>query len=75
MTPTPLEYVEQQLTPLADEGGRATFMSVPVASLSREALLGLIGHLGREEMKQQESREQERAMWKDIARSHCRRLG
>lgn len=72
---TPLEFVEHQLAPLADEGGRATFLLVPVASLSREALLGLIGHLGREKIKQDESRDLERAMWQDIARSSCRRLG
>jgi hypothetical protein len=70
-----LEHVEQELVPLADEGGKAMFMSVPVASLSREALLGLVCYLGRQTLRDEASREQERAMWKDIARSSCRRLG
>lgn len=64
-----LLFIEAQLVPLATEGSKGTFMGVPVTQLSREALLGLIGHLGREQAKQDESRERERAMWKDIARA------
>lgn len=64
-----MAFVEAQLAPLAAEGGRATYMGVPVSALSREALLGLVAHVGREQIQQQGRAEQERAMWRDIARA------
>ncbi len=66
---TPLEHVEQELRPLAAEGGKAMFMAVPVVELSREALLGLVGHLGRQMKRDEERRMQEHSMWEDLARA------
>jgi len=64
-----LTFVAETLRVHKKAGGRARFMGVPVRLLSREALLGLVGYLGSEQIRQDESRDRERAMWKDIARA------
>jgi len=54
-------------------GGRATFMGVPVRQLSREALLGLVGYFGEEQLAREDRTVAERAMWKDLLRARGQR--
>ncbi|MFA4971162.1 MAG: hypothetical protein WC683_01020 [bacterium] len=73
LTQEAIDLVEEKLRPLAEEGRKATFAFVPVGRLSPEAVLGLVGWLGREQVKQQQRMAQQLEMSADLLRVATRR--